>query len=321
MKTLSRAMVVSVLGLVLLLVLVGCVEGENVADDDRLSEVPIPTGAPIDAVLLDDGSLIVLYTNATNDTDESTGLVWFDALQQPQRSLMGHFSFPHTLDVKDGRAVISDSMNGRLVILELNTNEMKVIDFENIPTMLNPNDADFTESGNILFSDLQTGSIIKVTPEGEILWMMQVAGDSSNEIHDPDELPNGNLIFCLSKSSRVVEIDDTGEVVWSYGEDLNWPKTVQRLDSGNTLIGDLDKVIEVTPDGKVVWEHIHPFGGGLNYSRVNGGNTLISTNCVELIAPDGTVIWSLAPQYFNPLTLQETEPNHRLAILRSIGYL
>jgi len=331
MKSTSLMTIALFIGLFVLLIFIGCanesndnddnVDDDDNDDDEENNEIAIPTGNPIDAILLNDGSLLVLYTSGAYDTEYSSGLVLFNALLEPEWSLLGHFSFPHTLDLKDNYALIADSMNERLVIMDLETKEIQEIKNVIDGQAMWPNDADFTESGDILISDLYSGSIIKITIEGELLWSVRVDNDFSDGVHDPDELPNSHLIYCLSISGQVAEADEFGEVVWSYGEDLHWPKTVQRLDNGNTLIGDMDRVIEVTAEGEVVWEYVRPIPGGMNYTRENDGNTLDSTNCVKLIAPDGTIVWSLPNRYYNPLTLQEDEPNHRLAILRSIGYL
>ena len=117
-----------------------------------------------------------------------------------------------------------------------------------------------------------------------------------------------------------MEINENDEVVWVYNEDLLWPKSVQRLESGSTLITDMGHIVEVDPNGSIIWEYVLPFNGGMNDERLSDGNTLTGTNHVALIAPDGTIIWELDPAFSTKSGLA-VKPNHRLEMLRSIGYL
>jgi hypothetical protein len=299
------------------------------ADDDDDDDIDEGLGWPIDAILNEDGSLLVLYAaNSETDPGINSALVWFDDARKPIRQIEAGLDFPHTLDVFGGDILISDSMNQRLVIVSASGDEVEEINFEDWENdTVWPNDADFTPDGDIIFSDLFGMTINKITPDGELIWQRRpIAGTPDNpaplddEIHDPDELPNGNLIFCLSRSGVVVEINENDEVVWEYNEDLLWPKSVQRLESGSTMITDAGHIVEVDPNGSIIWEYVFPFGGGMNAERLSDGNTLTGTNHVALIAPDGTIIWELDPAFNNKRGLA-VKPNHRLEMLRSIGYL
>ena len=104
----------------------------------------------------------------------------------------------------------------------------------------------------------------------------------------------------------VKEFDREGEVLWEV-TGLKWPWRAQRLDSGNTLIGDAgtNRVFEVDPDGKEVWavEDLGPSSpqtfdrlGPVDVQRLEGGNTLVSVrglNKVIEIDPKGEVIWEM----------------------------
>ncbi len=298
---------------------------DNFSDDDAIEAV----GYPMDATLKQDGSLVVLYSLYESGTEgASSSLIWFDDAQKPVKTIDLSLDFPHTLDLYGQDVLISDSNNNRLVIYSEDSGNVEEINFEGWENdTVWPNDADFTSDGNIIFSDLFNATINKITPDGELIWTRfpythsgELSNPGTDELHDPDELSNGNLIYCLSKSGQIVEIDENNDVVWYYNEDLFWPKSVQRLDPGSTLITDLNHIIEIDEQGDVIWEYISPSSGCMNAERLDGGNTLTGTNNVALIAPDGTILWELDPAY-NHKSMISDKPDHRLMLLKSIGYL
>ncbi|MCB1153290.1 hypothetical protein KDL45_06540, partial [bacterium] len=238
-------------------------------------------GWPIDALINERGELVVLYSSDPFTEDERAAVIWFDDTLKPIRQINAELRFPHTLDSNGRELLISDSQNERLVFIDEQTFEADVVDFDDweLPNVW-PNDADFTDDGNIIFSDLYNGTVIKMTRQGDLIWARDVVGavDGENvpvgELHDPDELPGGHLIFCLSATGRVVEVDADDNEVWSYGDNLVWPKSAQRLGNGNTLITDLFHIIEVNRAGEIVWEYVIPMDGGMNAMRLADGTTL-----------------------------------------------
>lgn len=80
--------------------------------------------------------------------------------------------------------------------------------------------------------------------------------------HDPVILDRDPLTVLVGDSlnHRAVEyqrVDGRWERTWVYRTGLNWPRDVDRLPSGNTLITDTanDRVVEVAPNGTVVWAY------------------------------------------------------------------
>ena len=269
---------------------------QNDGDEDKT------IGAAIDAELMEDGSVLVLYNGDCRGPESNLNvLVWYDESFNVKWQTGNVFRFPHTIDRKGKTILVSDTSKMRLAMLTLGSEKMKIIDVSNL--CMAPNDADFTADGNILFCDNPTGTVFKIKTDGTLLWSRKVVkkppssatsdDPDYDELHDADELANGNLIYCLSYSNQVVEINEKDEIVWKYDKDLWWPKTVQRLENGNTLIGDKDKVIEVTRKGKIVWQYALPQGVGFNYNRYPDGNTLIGGPLVALIDPEGKTIWEL----------------------------
>jgi acetyl esterase/lipase len=134
-------------------------------------------------------------------------------------------------------------------------------------------------------------------PSGRELWSVPNHGG-----HDVQPLPGGHVLYTLGPDHKVIEMDEHHQPVWTYGpeEGLQHPISAQRLENGNTLIGDaqLGKVIEVDKDRKVVWTYASPDLADMrmrNSRRIAGGNTLISVEAAGKIIEvnhAGDIVWS-----------------------------
>lgn len=132
-------------------------------------------------------------------------------------------------------------------------------------------------AGNLLVTFRQQDTVAMFDrARAEVIWAWgqgEVVG-----LHDAKVLENGHILLFDNRSraedpekgdgwSRVLEIDPlSGEIVWEYrsappAEFFSSSRgTVERLDSGNTLIcsSNQGRVFEVTPEGEVVWEYRTP---------------------------------------------------------------
>ncbi|NLH50213.1 MAG: PQQ-like beta-propeller repeat protein [Myxococcales bacterium] len=278
---------------------------------------------PIDACMTDDGSIWVAYVDPPDAVNrDHNALVRYNALHQVDWVYSGPVSFPHTLDCKGNLVLMSDCFDYSVTLLDSITLEATRIDFSDWYEFVVPNAAQLTPDGNILVSDLNNNTIIKITMEGEKLWEYMVIDEApgSFSLHGPIEAADGHLLYCLSDRGKVVEVDQEGNEVWSYDSGLNFPKSVQRLDNGDTLIGDHERIIEVNQAKQIVWEFDLKEVKGFNVERLPDGNTLNGTSQVLMIAPDGTILWTLGA-YSNILDESIIQQNKRLQMLRSIGYL
>ena len=142
------------------------------------------------------------------------------------------------------------------------------------------------------------GEILSLAwPSGKVLWRVpNLRG------RDVQALPNGHVLFTMDTDHRVVEIDRDHKVVWSYGvaEGLDVPTAAERLENGNTVIGDskLGKVIEVDPRGKVAWTYQSEDIANMrmrNCRRTPSGTTLIAIEgggkIIE-VDPSGRIVWT-----------------------------
>ncbi|MBM3801692.1 MAG: hypothetical protein FJW26_05185 [Acidimicrobiia bacterium] len=142
------------------------------------------------------------------------------------------------------------------------------------------------------------GEVIALSwPSGKILWRVP-----NHRGRDVQALPGGHVLMTLDVAHRVVELDPEHRVVWTYGaaEGLEVPVAAQRLENGNTVIGDAKRgrIIEVNRAGKVVWSYESPDIGNMrmrNCRRTASGTTLIAVEAAgKVIEVDkaGQIVWS-----------------------------
>jgi len=149
----------------------------------------------------------------------------------------------------------------------------------------------------ILVSDHgPAGEIVAMEwPSGKVLWTKP-----NERGHDVQYLPNGHVLFTVGAKKLVQELDEKHAVVWSYGPgQLEHPLAAQRLENGDTLIGDAQagRVIEVTPEKKIVWTYENPALAKMrsrNSHRTAQGTTLIAIEAESRIIEvdqSGKIVW------------------------------
>jgi outer membrane protein assembly factor BamB len=125
------------------------------------------------------------------------------------------------------------------------------------------------ESGETLISLRNLQMIIKVSPEGRIVWKQTFNCDRAEDkwslghedsiegcnAHEPEIDSNGTMLVAVRNPDVVYQLDlSTGKILWEWwGDTSERIRDVDRLPNGNILIQDNNKLTEVTPDKKVVW--------------------------------------------------------------------
>ena len=137
--------------------------------------------------------------------------------------------------------------------------------------------------------------------KGEVLWEHPAKG-----IHDAWLLPNGNVLFA---DGDVHEVTPDHKEIFTYHPPVgrgDGAYSCQRLENGNTLVGEnaSGRIVEVDPKGKVVVSFMTKFDPKvpphhhMRYVRkLKNGNYLVGqskSNFVREYAPDGKVVWEVA---------------------------
>jgi hypothetical protein len=132
-------------------------------------------------------------------------------------------------------------------------------------------------TGNYLVAHESDGCVREYDSAGKIVWEFEVPlfGKAPRPGHGPEafgnavfcavRLPNGNTLVGGGNGHCVLEVTPAKEIVWKIeqndlpGITLAWVTRVERLASGNTLVGNCHagpenpQLIEITPEKKVVW--------------------------------------------------------------------
>jgi hypothetical protein len=152
---------------------------------------------------------------------------------------------------------------------------------------------------HIFIADAELKHVVKINAAGAVLWQAD-----NNNGQDVQLLKNGNvLVNCLP---AVREYSPDGKIVWEAGKEVAAsPDSVQRLENGNTLIGDNAKhrVIEIDRDKKIVWSFDIPNSNNRalhtmrRVRRLDNGNTLIAASSLDKVlevSRERNTVWEYA---------------------------
>ncbi len=158
---------------------------------------------------------------------------------------------------------------------------------------------DVTVFGNLDGQILTTGAgrVMKLDQKGHVLWQFK-----GRNVSDIWMLPNGNVLFA---DNAAKEVDTaTNEIVWQYKPEFGkggGTFGVQRLDNGNTLVGEnsTGRVLEVDQDGKIVFELQMPnmkrgsHNNLRNCRKLKNGNYLVTFKAGKMVreyTPKGELV-------------------------------
>ena len=155
----------------------------------------------------------------------------------------------------NGNVLIVDQGNmqdpaSRARIIEVTRDKKIVWEYgDSAMAFLGPSLGGRLENGNTLIVDnagLFEGldvHVREVTPNKETVWEYSEGLTCVYVVH---RLANGNTLINAQCDGCIIEVTPGKEIVWKYGA-INTPTGMDRLENGNTLIGDLgnNRVIEV----------------------------------------------------------------------------
>jgi hypothetical protein len=103
-------------------------------------------------------------------------------------------------------------------------------------------------------------------------------------------------LVAINSHSLVIEFDDVGKEIWRKDRLPAPPTTVQRLDSGSTLIAcpSAHQIVEIGTDGST--SAISVPGWPISAQRLDNGNTLVAlqeSHRVAEVASSGRTVWDV----------------------------
>lgn len=142
-----------------------------------------------------------------------------------------------------------------------------------------------------------SGRIVVFAPDFSVKWE-----HPAGNVHEVHRLKNGNYLFA---DGKVIEVTPDKKIVFQYAPpegEKEGSFTCQRLENGNTLIGENFSGIvkEIAPDGSIAFELQTRFKTDNKHHRMRwvrkltGGNYLVchsGDHVVREYAPNGNTVW------------------------------
>ena len=177
----------------------------------------------------------------------------------------------------DGRTMIAESGNRRIIEVERNGEIAKVVPLvvEHPDPHRDTRRARKLDNGHYLVCHEADGTVREYDDAGAVVWSytLDLAGRPRQgghdghgvEVYNALRMPNGNTLIAGGNNNRVLEVNPSGQIVWSVDHDelpgieLKWVTTLMLKPNGNVVFGNTHagpknpQLIEVTRDKQVVW--------------------------------------------------------------------
>lgn len=221
------------------------------------------------------------------EIDRTGNVAWqFGETKHPSRTI-DHLSSPGSIrHMEDGRRVVADTRNHRILSIDEDGNNCEVIPHDG--TFRDPRYADVLSNGNCLICDTGNARIIELDEQGYIVWYYGTSVVSRRLLSYPRSVEvtgAGGYLVADTAHDRIIEVID-GQIKEKPFHDkpgLFWPRCVRMLASGSLLIADArnSRIVEVSAKGHVLRE--------LSHINLDGTQTLQDPHDVRML-PDGRLL-------------------------------
>jgi hypothetical protein len=148
--------------------------------------------------------------------------------------------------------------------------------------------------GRMLVCDHTQNLLVEYDTAGKMVWEAKVG----TQPWACQGLPNGHRLVGSYQEKSLVEFDARGQQVWTFTGLPGGPTSVQRLESGNTLVACTEggSVVEIDPAKKIVWQ-VTLEGRPVDARRLEDGSTLVTLqNAQKIIELDtlGKQTWEIS---------------------------
>ena len=197
------------------------------------------------------------------EIDRAGKIVWqFGETKHPSREL-DHLSSPSSIRrAQDGRSVIADTRNHRVLLLDAEGTECQMVHHDG--TFRDPAYAVLLDNGNCLVCDTGNKRVIELDQQGYIVWDYGAPVVSRRLLSYPrsvDVNGSGGYLIADTAQDRIIELVDehVREMPFKGKPGLFWPRCARMLPSGSLLIADArnQRIVEVSADGEVLNQLTH----------------------------------------------------------------
>ena len=233
-------------------------------DNAQLPESERLKGEISDAILMNDGHILMAHQFGITEIDGSGKAVWhYDAPQGCEIHAVQPIGTTHVVFVQNGKPakiVVMEIPSKRIVReFEVATNEKGSVhgQFRN---------ARLTSRGTILVANMGLGCISEYNCEGK-----EIERWSGFKPWSVQELPKGNILI-TGRKGEIQEMNRQGQIVWQMNVaqiGVTQPQKIVRLKNGNHIVNNwynewnktpMDtanapvQAVEIDRSGKVVWQ-------------------------------------------------------------------
>jgi len=197
------------------------------------------------------------------EVDRAGNIVWqYGETKHPARDI-DHLSSPSSIRLAlDGRCVIADTRNHRVLMLDADRAECQMVHHDG--TFRDPTYAALLDNGNCLVCDTGNKRVIELDQQGYIVWDYGAPVVSRRLLSYPrsvDVNGSGGYLIADTAQDRIIELVDehVREMPFKGKPELFWPRCARMLPSGSLLIADARnrRVVEVSADGEVLNQLTH----------------------------------------------------------------
>ncbi len=197
------------------------------------------------------------------EIDRKGNIVWqFGKTKHPSREV-DHLSSPGSIRrAADGRSVIADTRNHRVLLLDAAGSDSQMLHHDG--TFRDPAYAVLLDNGNCLVCDTGNKRVIELDQQGYIAWDYGAPVVSRRLLSYPrsvDVNGSGGYLIADTAQDRIIELvdDQVSEIPFKGEPGLFWPRCARKLPSGALLIADArnQRIVEVSVDGQVLNQLTH----------------------------------------------------------------
>ena len=217
---------------------IGCPSSLQLGKDDNI-------------LIADDFSHVVL------ELQRDGKVVWQYGVRGDPSNRLDRLSSPGCIrELWDGRRVIADTRNHRILVIEAGSQVTPVTPADG--HLCSPTFADVRPDGHWLIADAGNRRVVELDRDQNIVWQYGNGMIGRRTLSFPrsvEPVTNGNLLIADTANNRVLEVNHDTVRQWPVDDatPLFWPRAARRLASGGLLIADgrNGRVVEVSAQGKI----------------------------------------------------------------------
>jgi outer membrane protein assembly factor BamB len=217
-------------------------------------------GCPASVQLVKDDNILIAddFSHVALEVGRDGKIVWQYGARGEPGNRVDRLSSPGSIrELWDGRRIIADTRNHRILVLETDRQVTQVTPADG--RLCSPTYADLQPDGHWLIADAGNRRVVELDNDLNIGWQYGNRAIGRRTFSFPrsvEPVTDGNLLIADTANNRVLEVNHHSVRPWPIGDStpLFWPRAARRLASGGLLIADgrNGRVVEVSQQGEML---------------------------------------------------------------------